>query len=362
VGALCLPLPHPTSPLDTILIGLLLAHLSYALQCAIHLSPDEVIPALCDLDCGLFLSWVPHFSTAAKAQVKLVCVSLYKTVESLIESPLSSSIATATLSNPNLRFTLRSYALLTLLHCAFVDAVDLEPNWGVKQAANIASAFHKAEEEADERAVAQRIHDFFVHVQKATNGKGKGENKAWAQLKTFWMGVVSRARYTEGLQYLARIDGAVPASSSLPAKVGDIRAGKGQNEETGNRGTPLQVAATLCAAAAYVDGIVDKTQDAQVIERLQAHIAGLPSSALNALGEEREPLRRGVDRLRRAVGKVLPSAEGQVATLLRRLLECTMNIYEGLLKVHMLFQVPCLYLTLLFGRTKVLPKQTRVTS
>ena len=338
MGILCLPSPYPNSPPDGLLTGLLLAHLSYALQCALHLSLDEIIPTLCDphLDCGQFLSWTPHFATAAKAQVKLVCVSLYKTVESFIESPL---LSTATLSSPNLRFTLRSYALLTLLHGAFVDAVDLEPDWGIKQAANIASAFHKSEEEAGERAVAQRIHNFFVRVQTATNGKGKGEGKAWAQLKTFWISVVSRARYAEGLEYLARIDGGAPALSPLPAKVGNIQTGKVQNEETGHRGTPLQAAAALSAASAYLEELVDRTQDAHVVERLQAHISGVPSSALNVLGEEeRKLLQRGADHLRRAVGKVLPSAGAQVATLLKRLLERTVDIYEGLLKVCILFR------------------------
>jgi hypothetical protein len=270
-------------------------------------------------------------------------VSLYKTVESFIESPRLSA---ATLNNPNVRFTLRSYALLTLLHGAFVDAVDLEPSWSVKQATNIASAFHKSEEGTSERAVAHRIHNFFVHVQKATNGKGKGKDRAWAQLKTFWMSVVSRARYTEGLEYLARTDGGVPALSLLPAKVDDVHAGKGQNEKTGHRGTPLQAAAALSASAAYVGGIMDKTQDAQVVERLQAHIAGLPSCALNAMGkEERKLLQHGADHLRRAVGKVLPSVGAQVATLLKRLLECTVNIHEELLKVRILFRVCSLFIS-----------------
>ena len=341
-----LPLPHSTSPLDATLTGILLAHLSYALQCTLHLSPDEIILTLSDLhpDYGLFLSWAPHFAKATKAQVKLVCVSLYKTIESLIQSPFSSSTTTttATLNSPSTRFTLRSYALLTLLHGASVGALDLEPGWGIKQAANIASAYHKLEEEADERAVAQQVHEFFVCVQNATNvnvhGKGEGEDggRPWAQLRTFWMAVVSRARYTEGLEYLARMDGVVPMLSSLPAKVGGSQVGTGQSEEIGDRVTPFQIAATLSAAAAYIDEIVCKTQDGQVVERLEVYIGGLPSGSLIiSAGEEREQLQRGADRLRRASGKVLPSAEGRVATLLKGLLECAVGIYEGLLKVRM---------------------------
>ena len=98
------------------------------------------------------------------------------------------------------RFTLRSYTFLTLLHGASVDAVELEADWDVRRASNIAVAYHKSEEEADERAVAQRIHEFFVRIQKATGAKRKGETKAWAQLKTFWMAVVSRMRYSEDLE------------------------------------------------------------------------------------------------------------------------------------------------------------------
>ena len=333
-----LPLPHSTSPLDATLTGLLLAHLSYALQCGLHLSPDEIIPALHDLhlNYGLFLSWVSHFAIAAKAQVKLVCVSLYKTIESLIQPAFSSSIATLTLSSPSTRFNLRSYAILTLLHGASVGAVDLEPDWGAKQAANIASAYHKSEEEADERAVAQRIHEFFLCVQKAINDKGEKEAKAWAQLKMFWMGVVSRARYAEGLQYLARVDGTLPAPSLLPAKLSDSQARKGESREIGDRMTPLQVAAMLTTAAAYIDEVVCKTQDAQVVERLEGYVVSLPSGALIAPGgKECEQLQRGADRLRRALGKVLPSTDGRVATLLKRLLGSTVGVYEELLKVCM---------------------------
>jgi hypothetical protein len=62
LDVLRLPPPHSTSPLDATLTGLLLAHLSYALQCALHLSPDETSqPARLAPGCGLFLSWVPHF-------------------------------------------------------------------------------------------------------------------------------------------------------------------------------------------------------------------------------------------------------------------------------------------------------------
>ena len=53
------------------------------------------------------------------------------------------------------------YALLMLLYGATADAVELEADWDTKQAANIATACHKSEEEAGERAVTQRIHDFF---------------------------------------------------------------------------------------------------------------------------------------------------------------------------------------------------------
>jgi hypothetical protein len=344
----CLPLPHSTSPLDATLTGLLLSHLSYALQCALHLSPDKIIPVLHELhpDYGLFLSWAPHFAKAAKVQVKLVCVSLYKTIESLIQSPLSSSTAapTATLNSPSTKFALRSYALLALLHGASVDVLDLEPGWGIRQAANIASAYHKAEEEADERAVAQRIHEFFVRVQNITDidGKSEGERKALVPLKTFWMSVVSRARYTEGLEYLARTDRGIPPLSLLLAKVGDSNPGRAQSEENGDQLTPLQVAATLSAAAAYIDEVVCKTQDARVVERLEGYIGGLPSGGLFASGEEeREQLQRGADRLRRAAGKVLPSAEARIATLLKGLLECAVSIYEGLLKVRLRFLIYC---------------------
>ena len=351
LDVLCLPLPHSAPPLDATLTGLLLAHLSYALQCALHLSPDGIIPVLHELhpDCGLFLSWAPHFAKAAKVQVKLVCVSLYKTIESLTQSPLSSSITTAaTLNRPSTRFALRSYALLTLLRGASVDALDLEPGWGIKQAANIASAYHKSEEQADERAVAQRVHEFFVRVQNTTSidGKSEGEGKAWALLKTFWMGVVSRARYTEGLEYLARTDREVPPSSSLLAKVGDSNAGRGQSEENRDQLTSLQVAATLSAAAAYLDEVVCKTQDARVVERLEGYIGGLPSGGLFTSGEEdREQLQRGADRLRRAAGKLLPSAEGRIAALLKDLLECAVNIYEGLLKVRLRFFIYCTFVS-----------------
>ena len=337
--ALRLPLPHSTSLLDATLAGLSLAHLSYALQCALHLSPDEALPALHDphLNNGLFLSWVPHFATASKAQVKLVCVSLYKTIESLTQSPPLSSAATAMSNSPSARFTLRSYALLTLLHGASVDAVELEADWDIKQAANIAAAYHKSEEEAGERAVAQRIHEFFVCVQKATDAKRKGEAKAWTQLKTFWVAVVSRARYAEGLEYLARVD-SVPVP--LSPKIGNNQTGRQEIEGTGGWATPLQAAAKLSAAAAYIDDAVWNARDGQVVERLEGYIGGLPSASLTASSrEECEQLQRGADRLRRAVGKALPSAEGRVATLLRELLECTVDVYEGLLKVRTWFQV-----------------------
>lgn len=220
--------------------------------------------------------------------------------------------------------------------------MDLEPGWGIKQAANIASAYHKSEEEADERAVAQRIHEFFVHVQNTTDidGKSEGEGRAWTLLKTFWMGVVSRARYTEGLEYLARTDGEALPLSSLLAKVGDSKAGRRQGGENGDQFTPFQVAATLSAAAAYIDDVVCKTQDARVVERLEGYIGGLPSGGLIASGEEEhEQLQRGADRLRRAAGKTLPSAEGRIAALLKGLLECVVSIYEGLLKVRLWFLV-----------------------
>ena len=342
LDVLRLPLPHSTPPLDATLTGLILAHLSYALQCALHLSPNEIVPCLHGLhpDCGLFLSWAPHFSKAAKAQLKLVCVSLYKTIESLIQSPVSSSTATATLNSPRTRFALRSYALLTLLHCTTVDALELEPGWGIKQAANIASMYHRSEEEADERAVAQQIHEFFVRVQNIINIDGKDEGGAWVPLKTFWMSVVSRARYTEGLDYLAKTDGEVSAPSALSVKVGDSQASGGQGEETGDRNAPLQVAANLSAVAAYIDEVAYKRQDGDVVGRLEGYIRGLPSGDVVASGEEeREQLQRGADRLRRATGKVLPSAEGRVAALLKDLLECALGIYEGLLKVRLRFLV-----------------------
>ena len=344
LDVLRLPLPHPSPPLDTTLTGLLLAHLSYALQCALHVSPNKIVPYLHELhpDCGLFLSWAPHFSKAEKAQVKLVCVSLYKTIESLIQSPISSSTATATvtLNSPRTRFALRSYALLTLLHGASVDALELESGWGIKQAANIASTYHRSEEEADERAVAQQIHEFFVRVQNTTNIDGKGEGRAWVPLKTFWMSVVSRARYTDGLDYLAKTDSEVSPPLALPVKVGDNQARREQSEETGDRTTALQVAANLSAAAAYIDEVVYKRQDVEVVDRLEGYIAGLPSGDVVASGEEeREQLQRGADRLRRAAGKALPSVEGRVAALLKDLLECTLSIYEGLLKVRARFLV-----------------------
>ena len=43
---------------------------------------------------------------------------------------------------------------------------------------HLANAHHKSEE-ADERAVTRRIHEFFVHIQKATDAKREGEAKAW---------------------------------------------------------------------------------------------------------------------------------------------------------------------------------------
>lgn len=217
-----------------------------------------------------------------------------------------------------------------------MDALDLEPGWGIKQAANIASTYHKSEEEADERAVAQQIHEFFVRVQNTANmdDKDKGVGRAWVPLKAFWMSVVSRARYPEGLDYLVRTDGEVSPPPALPAKVGDSQARRGNSEEIGNRITPLQVAAKLSAAAAYIDEVVHEWQDVEVVGRLKSYIEALPSGDLIASGEEeREQLRRGADRLRRAVGKVLSSAEGQVAAPLKDLLECALSIYEGLLKV-----------------------------
>jgi hypothetical protein len=45
-------------------------------------------------------------------------------------------------------------------------------------------------------------------------------------------------------------------------------------KETGELVTPLQVAATLSAAAAFIDEVVYKTQDAQVVERLEGYIEG----------------------------------------------------------------------------------------
>ena len=83
-----------------------------------------------------------------------------------------------------------------------MDAVELEAGCDIKQAANIATAYHKPEEEADERAVAQRIHEFFVRIQKVIDAKRKGERKAWTQLKTLWMAVVrglgEDGRYSSG--------------------------------------------------------------------------------------------------------------------------------------------------------------------
>jgi hypothetical protein len=103
-----------------------------------------------------------------------------------------------------------------------------------------------------------------------------------------------------------------------------------------NHATPFQVAAAIFVAAAYIDEVVSKTQDAQVVERLEGYLSGLPSGSLIASSEEeRKQLQRGADRLRRAVGKVLPSAEGRVVTPLKRLLEYAVGIYEGLLKVRL---------------------------
>ena len=102
-----------------------------------------------------------------------------------------------------------------------MEAVELEAGWDIKQATNIVAVYYKSEEEAGEWAVAQRVHEFFVREQKTTDAKRKGEAKAWTQLKTFWVAVVSRARYVEGLE---EIDGTVPAP--LSPKTGDSQTGR----------------------------------------------------------------------------------------------------------------------------------------
>ena len=113
----------------------------------------------------------------------------YKAIEFLTCLRQQQRLTTPPLGSP--------YALFIFLYGATVDAVELEADWDVKQAANIATACHKSGEEAGERAVTQRIHGFFVCMQKVTDAKRKGEAKAWTQLKTFWMAVV------RGLEYLA---------------------------------------------------------------------------------------------------------------------------------------------------------------
>ena len=111
------------------------------------LSPDEATP---QQRLAPLLHF--HFATAAKAQVKLDCVSLYMTIGPLTQSPPLFAVATATSNNSSARFALRSYAL-TLLRGVSVNAVGLEAKGDIKQADNIATAHHKSEEEADERAV-----------------------------------------------------------------------------------------------------------------------------------------------------------------------------------------------------------------
>ena len=61
------------------------------------------------------------------------------------------------------------------------------------------------------RRAAGSRREFPVREQKATDAKRKGEAKVWMQLKTFWVAVVSRARYVEGLE---KTDGTVPAPLS----------------------------------------------------------------------------------------------------------------------------------------------------
>ena len=96
----------------------------------------------------------------------------------------------------------------------------------------------------------------------------------------------------------------------LLPEIGNSQTGRQESEETGSWVTPLQTAANLSAAAAYIDEVVWKAQDAQVVERLEGCIGGRPSASLIA-----SSVSRSSAGLRRAVRKALPSAEGRGATM-----------------------------------------------
>ena len=79
--------------------------------------------------------------------------------------------------------------LVTRASCSTLQcALHLSPDKAIPALPR--STPRQSEEEADERAVTQRIHEFFGRMQKVTDVKRKGEAKAWTQLKTFWMAVV----------------------------------------------------------------------------------------------------------------------------------------------------------------------------
>ena len=63
---------------------------------------------------------------------------------------------------------------------------------------------------------------------------------------------------------MARMGGTVPAPLSP-----EIRPGGRKVKRLGDWAIPLQAASKLSAAAAYIDEIVWKAQDAQVVERLE---------------------------------------------------------------------------------------------
>ena len=95
-----------------------------------------------------------------------------------------------------------------------------------------------------------------------------------------------------GLEHLARMDGTVLAP--LSPEIGNSQTGRQESEETESWVTPLQTAANLSAAVAYIDEVVWKAQDAQVVERLEGYIRGRPSASLVASREEEcEQIQRG---------------------------------------------------------------------
>ena len=80
----------------------------------------------------------------------------------------------------------------------------------------------------------------------------------------------------------------------MSPEIGDNQTGRGESEENEGWVTPLQAAAKLSAAAAYIDEVIWKAQDAQVGERLEGYIGGrLSAYSIASREEECEEIQRG---------------------------------------------------------------------